>query len=172
LDNLDLYTDKHDDWNLVFAHHKEEDEIYPLTIIEIAEAQCKDRELKVYCKKNTQMPQKDKSFDRIKDTTVLCKNGKIIIASSLRCRAVSWYHHYLQHPGPSRLEETMRSVMYWKGMCATIQRYAKTCRFCQVNKRHSQKYGHLSPKLVIKNPWKALCVDLIGPYTLSRARQF
>jgi hypothetical protein len=28
-DNLDLYTDKHDDWNLVFAHHKEEDRIYP-----------------------------------------------------------------------------------------------------------------------------------------------
>jgi hypothetical protein len=30
-DNLDSYTNKHDDWNLVFAHHKEEDEIYPLT---------------------------------------------------------------------------------------------------------------------------------------------
>ncbi len=26
-DKLDLYTDKHDDWNLVFAHHEEEDEI-------------------------------------------------------------------------------------------------------------------------------------------------
>ncbi len=45
------YTNKHDDWNLVFAHHKEEDEIYPLTIIEIAQAQRKDWELKVYYKK-------------------------------------------------------------------------------------------------------------------------
>jgi hypothetical protein len=26
-DNLDSYTNKHDDWNLVFTHHKEEDEI-------------------------------------------------------------------------------------------------------------------------------------------------
>jgi hypothetical protein len=50
-DNLDLYRDKHDDLNLVFAHHKEEDEVYPLNIIEIAEAQRKDRELKVYYKK-------------------------------------------------------------------------------------------------------------------------
>ncbi len=25
LDKPDLYTDKHDDWNLVFAHYKEED---------------------------------------------------------------------------------------------------------------------------------------------------
>jgi hypothetical protein len=51
-DNLDLYTDKHDDWILVFAHHIEEDEIYPITIIEIADAQCKDQEQKVYYKKN------------------------------------------------------------------------------------------------------------------------
>ncbi len=61
----------------------------------------------------------------------------------------------------------MRSVMYWKGMHTTIQRYTKTCRSCQVNKRHSQKYGHLPPKLVITTPWKAFCVDLIGPYTLK-----
>jgi hypothetical protein len=36
-----------------------------------------------------------------------------------------------------------------------------------VNKRHSQKNGHLQSKLVITTPWKALCVDLIGPYTLK-----
>ncbi len=24
LDNVDIYTNNHDDWNLVFAHHKEE----------------------------------------------------------------------------------------------------------------------------------------------------
>jgi hypothetical protein len=49
----------------------------------------------------------------------------------------------------------------------TIQKYFKFCRSCQVNKRHSQKYGHLPPKLVITTPWKELCVDLIGPYTLK-----
>jgi hypothetical protein len=98
---------------------------------------------------------------------VLCKNGKLMIPPSLRHRAVSWYHHYLQHPGHSRLEEMMRSVMYWKGMHTTIQRYIKICQSCQVNKRHSQKYGHLPPKLVITTPWKALCVDLIGPYSLK-----
>ncbi len=36
-----------------------------------------------------------------------------------------------------------------------------------MNKRHSQKYGHVPPKLVITTPWEALCVDLIGPYTLN-----
>ncbi len=50
-DNLDSYTNKHNDWNLVFAHHEEEDEIYPLTLTKIADAQRKDQELKVYFKK-------------------------------------------------------------------------------------------------------------------------
>jgi hypothetical protein len=151
----------------MFAHQKEEDEINPSTTIEIAEAQRKDQELKVYYKKNTKMPQKDTCFHLIEDTKVLCKNGKLIIPASLRHRVVSWYHHYLQHPGHWHLEEMMRSMMYWKGMHTTIRRYVKTCRSCQVNKRHSQKYGHIPPNLVITTPWKALRVDLIGPYTLK-----
>jgi hypothetical protein len=50
-DNLDLYSDKHDDWNLLFVHHKKEDKIYPLTLTEISDAQRMDQELKVYFKK-------------------------------------------------------------------------------------------------------------------------
>ncbi len=165
-DNLDSYTKKHDDWNLAFAHHKEEEEVYPLTLTEIADAQHKDQELKAYLKKNAILPQKDIGLHLIEDIKVLCKNGKVMIPTSLWHRAVSWYHHYLQHPGHSRLKETMRSMMYWKGMHTTIQKYVKSCRSCQVNKSHSQKYGNLPPKLVITTPWKALCVDLIGSYTL------
>jgi hypothetical protein len=166
-DNLDSYTNKHKDLSLVFAHHKEEDKIVPLTLTKIADAQRKNQELKVYFKKNTKMPQKDIGLHLIEDTKVLCKNGKVMIPTTPRHRAVSGYHHYLQHPGHLHLEETMRSVMYWKDMCTTIRRYVKTCQSCQVNKRHSQKYGHLPPNLVITTPWKALCVDLIGPYTLK-----
>ncbi len=111
-DNLDSCTNKHDDWNLMFAHHEEEDEIYPLTLIEIADAQRKDQELTVCYRKKAQMPQKDICFHLIEDTKMLFKNGKIIIPASLRRREVRWYHHHLQHPGHLRLEETIRSVMY------------------------------------------------------------
>ncbi len=109
-------TTKHEDLNLVFATHGEEDKINPLTIIEIAEAQKKDRNLKIYYKQNAKTPEKGMSFQLIENTKVLCKEDKLIIPASLQHRAVSWYHHYLQHPEHSRLEETMRSVMYWKGM--------------------------------------------------------
>jgi hypothetical protein len=61
----------------------------------------------------------------------------------------------------------MRSMMYWKGMCNAIWSYIKSCRSCQINKRLSQKYDHVPPKVVIRTPWQALCVDLIEPYTLK-----
>ncbi len=43
-------TNKHENLNLVFTNPGEDDKIYPLTTIEIAEAQQKDQELKVYYK--------------------------------------------------------------------------------------------------------------------------
>jgi hypothetical protein len=49
--NLEIDTNKHEDLNFAFADHGEEDEIYPFTTVEIAEAQPKDQELKVYYKK-------------------------------------------------------------------------------------------------------------------------
>ncbi len=76
-DNLDSYINKHDDWNLVFAHHKEEDKVYPLTLIEIADAQRKNQELKVSFKKNAIIPEKDIGLHLIEDTKVLCKKWKI-----------------------------------------------------------------------------------------------
>jgi hypothetical protein len=67
----------------VFANHREEDEIYPLTTIEIAEAQHKDQESKAYYKKNAIMPKNDICLQLVEDTTVLCNNGKLIIPASL-----------------------------------------------------------------------------------------
>jgi hypothetical protein len=58
-DNLDSYTNKHDDWNLMLAHHEKEEEVYPLTLTEIADAQRKDQELKAYFKKSAIIPHKD-----------------------------------------------------------------------------------------------------------------
>jgi hypothetical protein len=82
-DNLDSYTNKHDDCNLVFAHHEEEEEVYPLTLPEIADAQRKDQELKAYLKINAIILHKDMVIQLIEDTKVLCKNGKLMIPTSL-----------------------------------------------------------------------------------------
>ena len=91
----------------------------------------------------------------------------MVIPKVLQHRAVSWYHHYLQYPGHTRLEETLHAAMYWKGMQNTIRSHVKNCLTYQVNKQQKHKYGKLPAKLVITNPWEALCVDIIGPYTLK-----
>jgi hypothetical protein len=34
-------------------------------------------------------------------------------------------------------------------------------------KKRTQKYGHIPSKTLISTPWKALCVNLVSPYTLK-----
>eukprot|EP00804_Cyclotella_cryptica_P022857 CCRYP_005057-RA/>CCRYP_005057-RA protein AED:0.35 eAED:0.36 QI:0/0/0/1/0/0/2/0/611 len=143
--------------NQVFANRNEEDSIYPLTTREIAEAQQEDESLL----------NKGYSTHLVENIKVLCKDGKMVIPKSLQHRSVGWFHHYLQHPGTKHLEETLRLSMYWKGLRTTVQSHVKKCHSCQVNKRRQLKYGKLPTKLAITNPWEALCVDLIGPYTLK-----
>ena len=113
--------------NIVFANCSKEDVIYPLTVKEIALAQERDLVLK----KLTKMEKY--STHLVEDTEFLCKDGKMVIPKVLQIRAVHWYHHYLQHPGHTCLEETLNAVMYWKGMQNTIQSHVKNCCKCQVN---------------------------------------
>jgi hypothetical protein len=61
----------------------------------------------------------------------------------------------------------MKVTMYWKGIRTSIWSLKKSCRACQVNKKPKLKYGHMPPKTVITVPWRVLCVDPIGPYTLK-----
>jgi hypothetical protein len=114
--------------NLVFANCSEEDVIYHLTVKEITQAQENNAVLKILTKTYKY------STQLVEDTQVLCKDSKMVIPKVLQHRAVSWYQHYLQHPGHTHLEETLHAAMYWKGMRTTIQSHVKNCRTCQVNK--------------------------------------
>ncbi len=150
----------------VFANRSDEDKIYPLTTVEIATSWRVDASLKHLFKRNAVIDQ-GLEIKLIENKTCVCKDGWLMIPKPLQVHAVKWYHHYLQHPGHTRLKETINAAMYWKGMRTTIRSLTKSCRSCQVNKRRSQRYGHLPPKTVYTIPWECLCVDLIGPYTLK-----
>ena len=52
---------------------------------------------------------------------VLYKDRRLEIPKKLEYRAVAWYHHYLQHPGHTRLEETLKQAMYWTGMRPSVR---------------------------------------------------
>ena len=99
------------DLNEVFANCSEEDEIYPLTTVEIEAAQRGDASLKHLFKCNAVIDQGLK-IKLIENTTCVCKDGQLVIPKPLQVCAVKWYHHYLQHPGHTHLEKTMNAAMY------------------------------------------------------------
>jgi hypothetical protein len=119
--------------NQCFANCNEEDEIYPLTVKEIVEAQKADSTLKQYFKSNAVL---DNGLELllVENESCICHKGRLVIPKPLQSRAVMWYHHYLQHSGHTHLEETMKVVIYWKGMRSTIRSKTKSCKTCQVNK--------------------------------------
>jgi hypothetical protein len=123
--------------NEVFANCSDEDEIYPLTTAEIAAAQWADASLKHLFKRNAVIDQ-GLEIKLIKNTTCVYKDGWLVIPKPLQVCAVKWYHHYLQHPGHTCLDETMNTAMYWEGMHTTIRSLTNSYKSCQVNKRRSQ----------------------------------
>ncbi len=130
----------------MFANRSKEEEIFPLTTPEIAEAQQADVKVKHCFRCNTVL---DKGLEvrLINNTYRVCKDGKMIIPKPLQRCAVLWYHHYLQHPGHTQLEKTTKATMYWKCMCTSIRSLTKSCRACQVNKKWKLSMGtyHLRP---------------------------
>ena len=102
--------------NQFFANRNEEDKIYPPTVKEIVEAQKADSTLKQYFKRNAVLDNHGLELLLIENESCICHKGRLVLPKPLQSCAVMWYHHYLQHPGHTRLEEMMKSVIYWKGM--------------------------------------------------------
>jgi Integrase zinc binding domain len=66
------------------------------------------------------------------------------------------------------MENTLKSVYWWKSMQEDIALYVKTCRDCRVCKKTRKKYGHLPPKDVEATVlWNRVNVDLIGPFSIK-----
>jgi hypothetical protein len=107
---LKVVTSKHEDFNLVFTNHGKEDGIYPLK--RDSKAQNKDQRSIVTTCKNTY---KGFAFWTYWEHNSAIYRWNLIILVSLQGRAISWYHCYLQHPNHSSLQETIKSVKYWKG---------------------------------------------------------
>ena len=152
----------------------EEEEIYPPTIAEIAQEQRRSRAYKPYFKSKKSSKSKKTKLDRrislkvIDDTEILVRdNERLVIPNTLQHKILDWYHHYLLHPGETRLEETLKATMYWPGMTTAIRKHVKVCDRCQKGKKRKWKYGQIPEKIAEIIPWRCVCVDLIGPYTIK-----
>jgi len=151
-----------------YALSKEErDEYFPVDLLEIATAQ--QRESKTSSKFKKLYKAKSKYFSNIdvRGTNLITMYEKIYIPYNIRGRIVNWYHYNLCHPGSSRLQLTLAQTMYWPGMVSDCVNYTKSCDKCQRFKKKRVKYGKLPPKVAEVVPWETLCIDLVGPYTVT-----
>ena len=103
-----------------------------------------------------------------KDNKLICQNEKIVVPKILQTKVVDWYHDMLCHPGETRMEESIRHHLTWKGLREDVRKKCRTCHSCQVVKRTKSNYGKLPAKEAESIPWDILCVDLIGPYTIKK----
>ena len=101
------------------------------------------------------------------DVPLITYQGRIYIPPCLTANTLNWYHHYLQHPGATRMYRTLSQTVYWPGLRAQCERLVKGCKMCQLSKRLRTKYGKLPPKDVHLKPWHTLCLDCIGPLTVK-----
>ncbi len=98
------------DLNQVFANCGKQEEIFPLTTQEIAEAQKADDKLKDCFKRNAVLD-KGLEVSLVDNAHVVCRDSRMIIPKPLQWCAVLWFHHYLQHLGHTCLEKTMNATM-------------------------------------------------------------
>ena len=72
-------------------------------------------------------------------TKLICQNENIVIPKILQSKVVNWYHDMLCHPGETRMEESIRHHMTWKGLRQDVCKKRQTCHRCQIVKRTKQK---------------------------------
>ena len=119
----------------------------------------------------------------VENLYMLCKDRRLVIPNKLQeSTAISWYHHYLQHPGHTRLQKP------WSKRCIGLRwnhlsGNCKQCKSCQVTNTLYTVMVEYHTNLYLNNPlenvmcwpdwstyailWKVLSVDLTGLYTIK-----
>ena len=87
-------------------------EKFPMRPKLIEEEQQKDRQLRKRVRQN----RGDYLTEKVEGYDLVTNGGKIVIPSSLQGRIIAWHHHYLAHPGITRMEATLRSLFIWPDM--------------------------------------------------------
>jgi hypothetical protein len=111
----------------------------------------------------------DKFSERtIERSTVITYEKEVYIPQSIRKRIVWWYHTYLQHPGITRMEATLRQNLTWPNIRKDVEAAVNNFHECQIGQKVRNKYGDLPEKLTERPiAWNGVDVELIGTLTIK-----
>ena len=147
------------------------EDMYPLSFQTLSDFQVKDEKLmKKLLSDDSRYTLTAFHGGEDQEIDLITRDEKIVIPEQLQRRVVEWYHTFLCHPGETRTEQTIRQHFTFKGLKPMVHDVCSKCSICQKSKKHTKKYGLLPEKEAEANPWEVLCVDLIGPYTVTKNR--
>jgi hypothetical protein len=122
-------------------------EKFPLSPALLQKEQSRDK----YIQKDLKEKPREFGCRVIKGHNLVTREDKIVVPRRLQGRVVAWYHKYLVHPGETRLEKTLRQMLYWKGLRGHVEGYVKTCRYCTT--------PYLQPSNATEPcPWIGVCL--------------
>ena len=110
LSRLPKQGDIVDDVDAVLPFVPVDPTVFPVNLRTIQEQQVSDRSLRRRLKTNP----KDYSKLKVEQTQVIVYKNRIYIPNGLCSKVLDWYHHYLCHPGKTRMYKTIASTMYWE----------------------------------------------------------
>ena len=100
----------------------------------------------------------------LENVQLLCVNNRVAIPPELTNRILKWCHDHLNHPGETRMHQTLAQMFHWPNMKAHCEHHVKQCSICQSCKKKNKKHCKLPQTDVEKSePWNRVNVDLIGP---------
>ena len=111
-----------------------------------------DEQLKPYQKRKEELS--------VQDGCVLC-GSRVIVPETGREKILRILHD--GHPGVSRMKGIARSVVWWPGIDADIEKKVKNCIECQVNQK-SPAPAPLHMWEWPTRPWNRLHIDYAGPF--------
>lgn len=91
---------------------------------------------------------------------ILMYGARLIIPKVLRKKLLNDLHE--GHFGIVKMKTTARSLMYWPGIDAEIEKIVKSCIPCLENKQNPPK-TQLTPWPLETGPWKRIHIDFLGP---------
>ena len=60
---------------------------------------------------------------KLEGTSLIGKDGKVVVSTSLQGRLVDTYHALLQHPGMTRMEATIPHVFDFRGLREKVEEH-------------------------------------------------
>ncbi|XP_039282939.1 uncharacterized protein LOC120351059 [Nilaparvata lugens] len=95
---------------------------------------------------------------------------RIVIPPNFPTRLLFRYHDddLMGHPGYAETYRNIATYYTWLRMKVQITVYVQNCLLCSCSKAYNRNHEPTQRPRRSTRPWETVCLDLMGPYPLSK----